>query len=125
MASLLVSASGSKSSQFNEFVVTTLDGNPVSSVVAATLKNSEEAAEIIQDKRKFVPEELTIKVGSKVAFINKDQVSHNVYCRSPEFKFNVGAQEPGDRSIVEFTKSGKFLIRCAVHMDMKMVVIVE
>ena len=87
--------------------------------------SDETVVEVSQKGKAFSPGEISIKMGDKVSFVNDDAVSHNVYCRGKDFSFNIGAQEPGQTNAVQFTKPGKFLVRCAVHVSMKLVVNVQ
>lgn len=105
------------------YVFTQADGRPAHSVVAA--EASYKSVEVTQEGKEFSESEIRIPIGGKVTFVNNDDVSHNVYCQSADFKFNTGSQTPGTRNTVEFTEAGKFLVRCAVHLNMKLKVIVE
>ncbi len=129
-ASLLALGSSSetslpKANKNQRYLVLADNGKPAESVIFHGSASSDEATQVLQENKQFSPTELTIKVNQKIAFVNNDEVSHNVYCGGPNFSFNVGAQSPGETDLVEFTKPGKFLVRCAVHLDMKLYVTVK
>ena len=107
------------------FAITDSNGRKAEGIRFTFASSDETVIEVSQKDKVFSPAELSIKAGDKVSFANNDEVSHNVYCRSGDFSFNIGAQEPGQTHIVQFTKPGKFLVRCAVHINMKLVVNVE
>ncbi len=109
-----------------QLFITAEDGSPPSGLRLAKLGADEFAnVEVIQAGKRFLKKEAYIPVGGKIAFINKDRVSHNVYCHSTAFKFNIGSQGPGDRHVVVFTTPGKYVVRCALHIDMRLVVVVK
>tara|TARA_R110000868_G_scaffold42681_16_gene144092 strand:+ start:6527 stop:6913 length:387 start_codon:yes stop_codon:yes gene_type:complete len=72
--------------------------------------------------------ELKLKVGDKIKFMNRDEVSHNVSASESTKKlFDVAIQEPGaknDREI-ELKQKGTFDVQCAIHPKMKINLIVE
>ncbi len=115
---------GSSPEQGERYLVTRENGQPTESVVFTNAASGEGVSKVFQKDKKFEPTEIQIKVNEKIEFVNNDSVSHNVYCGGSKFSFNVGSQVPGDRDLVEFTKAGKFLVRCAVHLDMKLYVTV-
>ncbi|MBH47166.1 MAG: hypothetical protein CME71_03245 [Halobacteriovorax sp.] len=72
--------------------------------------------------------ELKLKVGDKIKFMNRDEVSHNVSAIESKKKlFDVALQEPGaknDREI-ELKQKGTFEVQCAIHPKMKIKLVVE
>ena len=72
--------------------------------------------------------ELKLKVGDKIKFMNRDEVSHNVSASESKKKlFDVAIQEPGaknDREI-ELKQKGTFDVQCAIHPKMKIKLVVE
>gem|GEM_PF-1263301 len=106
-------------------LITNIDGTQTDAFRFTVAADGEAVTRIAQKGKAFTPNEISIKLSDKVAFVNDDEVSHNVYCRGKDFSFNIGAQEPGIEHVVEFTKTGRFLVRCAIHIDMKLIVNVE
>jgi plastocyanin len=78
-----------------------------------------------QKDKAFVEEEVTIKAGDSITFVNNDSVTHNVYSRSKGNKFDSGAQAPNQSMTQVFSSPGKVQVRCAIHPRMKLTVNVE
>ena len=77
---------------------------------------------ITQKGRTFSSEELAIKKGETVTFLNDDSVPHNIMSSSKANEFNLGSQSPGSATDVTFKESGEVLVICAIHPRMKMMV---
>lgn len=79
-------------------------------------------------EEKYKVEKIALKVGDKIRFMNRDEVSHNVSGSIAEEKiFDVKLQGPGaknDRDI-ELKQKGEFTIQCAIHPKMNFKVIVD
>ena len=80
---------------------------------------------IVQKDKNFSAEEIVVKAGDRVVFRNEDEVSHNVFSRSPGEEFEVRVQLPGQETAVALTKPGSADVRCAIHPNMKLHVTVE
>jgi plastocyanin len=77
---------------------------------------------ITQKGRVFSSEEVTIKKGGTLTFLNDDSVPHNILSTSKGNEFNLGSQAPGASTDVTFREAGDVLILCAIHPRMKMTV---
>jgi plastocyanin len=77
---------------------------------------------ITQKGRVFSSEEVTIKKGGTLTFLNDDSVPHNILSTSKGNEFNLGSQAPGASTDVTFKEAGDVLILCAIHPRMKMTV---
>jgi plastocyanin len=77
---------------------------------------------ITQKGRMFSSEEVSIKKGEMLTFLNDDSVPHNIMSTSKGNEFNLGSQLPGSSTGVTFKESGDVLVICAIHPRMKMVV---
>ncbi|MBC7712112.1 MAG: hypothetical protein H7177_02165 [Rhizobacter sp.] len=79
-----------------------------------------------EEKHKI--ENLNVKVGDSIQFINRDEVSHNVSGWVNEKNiFDVKIQAPGatnDR-VIELKTKGEYIIQCAIHPKMKIKLKVE
>lgn len=75
---------------------------------------------IRQKGRVFSMEQLEIKRGDVVTFVNDDNVPHNIYSTSEGNKFNMGSQPPGISTPVTFTTAGDVNVRCLIHPRMQM-----
>src|ERR1700694_956430 len=81
---------------------------------------------ISQKGREFQPEEIAIKLGESLQFINDDgDLLHHTYLKAETFNFDSGDQKPGSKFEVAFTVTGQFTVRCAIHPKMKLVVVVD
>ncbi len=78
---------------------------------------------ISQKNREFQPDQIAIKRGEALRFINDDgELLHHAYLTSPVFQFDSGDQKPGSSFEVVFPMAGNFTVRCAIHPKMKLVV---
>jgi plastocyanin len=73
-----------------------------------------------QKGRLFTPNEVTVKKGEILLFVNDDNITHNVYSASTGNQFNLGAVAPGNSTPVTFKNAGSVDIFCAIHPSMKM-----
>ena len=77
---------------------------------------------ITQKGRAFSSEDVTIKKGDALTFLNDDSVPHNIMSTSKGNEFNLGSQAPGTATDVTFKEPGEVLVICAIHPRMKMMV---
>src|SRR3569832_876630 len=77
---------------------------------------------ITQKGRVFSSEEVTIRKGQALTFLNDDSVPHNIMSTSRGNEFNLGSQAPGTATDVTFKDPGETLVICAIHPRMKMMV---
>ena len=54
-----------------------------------------------------------------VVVTSDDRTAHNVFSRSPGFKFDLGVLRRGTSAKHTFTKAGSAVIECAIHPTMK------
>jgi len=81
------------------------------------------ATQVIHQKgRIFSSENITIKKGERLAFLNDDSVPHNIYSASKGNEFNLGSQPPGASTDVNFNETGDVQVKCAIHPRMTMTV---
>lgn len=81
---------------------------------------------IIEEENKV--EELKLKVGDKIQFINRDEVSHNVSAKASDVVlFDVKLQDPGAKNdkLIELKSKGEYTVQCAIHPKMKIKLKVE
>ncbi len=84
-----------------------------------------EVHEVGQKDKKFTVENLTVKVGDTVKFINQDSFFHNIFSLSDAALFDLGSFPQGESREVKFDKPGLVEVECALHPDMYMEVNVE
>lgn len=70
--------------------------------------------------RDFSPEAIAVPEGSKVTFVNLDDVRHNVFSVTPGSDFDLGYQAAGDKASHVFTRQGVVLVSCHVHRAMEL-----
>jgi plastocyanin len=75
--------------------------------------------------KQFSTSEVKITSEDMVIFVNQDKVVHQVFSTTTGLRFNLKRLPPGAASGVRFTKRGVADVRCAIHRDMQMKVIVE
>ena len=73
---------------------------------------------ISQSDLQFVPKHSVIEVGSTVTFFNNDMEVHNIYSKSANNQFNLGAMATGSSKAMKFTQPGPVVLRCNLHKDM-------
>ena len=106
---------------------------PRMSVLAATLTLIAGAAwavasahQVSQAGRLFHPAEITIKRGETVELVNDDgDLLHHAYIESDRMNFDSGDVRPGSRASIKFQIAGDFLVLCAIHPKMKLLVHVK
>jgi plastocyanin len=63
-------------------------------------------------------ENLTIKAGDSIKFLNEDPWFHNIFSLSDLKTFDLGSYPKGQFKTVTFEKAGKADIECAIHPGM-------
>ena len=72
---------------------------------------------------KYAPDTLTVAAGTKVTWVNKDEMPHTVTDRGRSFAS--AALDTGERYSYTFTTPGEFAYFCALHPFMAARVIVK
>ena len=80
-------------------------------------------AEISIQSFQFVPAILTVKAGTAVTWVNRDEEPHNVV--SPDRVFRSKAIDGGEKFTTVFDKPGTYNYICAVHPHMRGKIVVE
>jgi plastocyanin len=75
---------------------------------------------IHQKGRVFSMDNVAIKKGSSLTFLNDDNIPHNIMSSSKGNEFNLGSQAPGTATDVTFKEIGDVQVICAIHPRMKM-----
>ena len=79
--------------------------------------------EIVIQNFAFEPSTLTVKVGEKVTWVNRDDEPHTA--TATDKRFNSKTLENGDRFSTEFTAPGTYNYYCALHPKMTGQIIVK
>ena len=69
-----------------------------------------------------MPERLSIAKGSVVHFANDEKFVHHAFVDSPQFAADTGDIPPGEAREIIFSRAGTFVVRCAIHPQMRMTV---
>ena len=94
--------------------------------LVAMLENTSAAQQHVAAMGKqFSTAEVHIASEDMVIFVNQDKVVHQVFSITEGLRFNLKRLPPGAASGVRFTKRGVAEVRCAIHRDMRMKVVVE
>jgi plastocyanin len=75
--------------------------------------------------KQYSTPEVRIAHEDMVIFVNQDAVVHQVFSSTEGLRFNLKRLPPGAASGVRFAKRGIAEVRCAIHRDMRMKVVVE
>ena len=81
------------------------------------------ADEVVIQNFTFQPATLTVKAGTKVTWVNRDDDPHTA--TDTEKRFGSKALDTGDRFSTEFTKPGTYNYYCALHPKMTGQIIVK
>jgi plastocyanin len=82
-----------------------------------------DANEIVIQNFAFEPSTLTVKVGEKVTWVNRDDEPHTA--TATDKRFNSKTLENGDRFSTEFTTPGTYKYYCALHPKMTGQIVVK
>ena len=73
---------------------------------------------IDQNKLQFSPKHTVVPIGSSVNFSNQDVEVHNIFSKSLNNQFNLGAMSSGAIKTISLLKPGPIVLRCNLHKDM-------
>ena len=90
---------------------------------AATAQAKTDENEIVIQNFAFEPSTLTVKAGTKVTWVNRDDEPHTA--TATDKRFNSKTLENGDRFSTEFTQPGTYKYYCALHPKMTGQIIVK
>jgi plastocyanin len=79
--------------------------------------------QVVIESYAFVPATLTIKAGTKVTFVNRDDVPHTA--TDVDKRFNSKALDTNDQFAFTFTQPGTYNYFCALHPKMTGTIIVK
>jgi cytochrome c peroxidase len=85
------------------------------------------AAEITvgQKGQHFSEQNLSLKVGDSINFVNDDTVAHDVMSSGPDGIKNAGLQKTGESTSITYDKPGDYHVVCGIHPKMQIFVKVE
>jgi plastocyanin len=106
-------------------LVTLCNAAALAAALALAAPAAAEDKKIVQKDKAFSQPEIVVREGDRIVFSNEDSVSHNLFSRSEGFEFEIKVQLPGQDSAVSFDHAGTAEVRCAIHPEMKLRVVVE
>jgi plastocyanin len=80
---------------------------------------------VVQKGIAFEPAQVKIKTGDTLVFVNQDGFGHNVFSESAGGQFDIGLQQPDQRTTVPFRRDGTFEVQCRIHPKMRLRVEVQ
>jgi len=92
------------------------DGPTFKSSTGGAEQREGNEVQIVIENFAFVPSEITIAVGTKITWINKDEAPHTA--TSTDKKFNTGGLDTDDKYSFVFNEKGEFPYFCALHPHM-------
>ncbi len=70
--------------------------------------------------RAFTPDRIVLRPGEAVYIVNDDGVAvHHPYISGADFSYDDGDLSPGHDSRIDFTVAGSFVLRCAIHPNLR------
>ena len=72
----------------------------------------------------FSPNNLTVKTGATVTWVNKDSTTHTVTSDNGAFTSSSNLN-PGSNYTFTFTKAGTYPYHCSIHPEMKGTIVVQ
>jgi amicyanin len=86
---------------------------------------AEKAAKVMIDNFKFDPRELTIAAGTRVTWINRDDVPHTATSTARSKAFDSKTLDTDQQFSHVFTTAGTYEYFCAVHPHMRGKIVVK
>ena len=83
------------------------------------------AQKVVIDNFRYSPRELTVPIGTKVTWINRDDVPHTATSTAKPKAFDSGALDTDQEFSFTFTAPGTYEYFCAVHPKMTAQIIVK
>lgn len=90
---------------------------------AAWAQEKTQATEVKIDNFSFTPKEITVAAGTKVTWVNRDDIPHTVVSTTDAFKSK--ALDTDDQYSFTFEKAGTYDYFCSIHPKMTAKVIVK
>ena len=97
----------------------------LAAVLAVSAVRADSPLTVTQKGLQFSVEELSVKRGQVVVFVNDDRTAHNITVTGEGVKLNGGLQQPGAEFKVPFTKPGTYQVSCGIHPKMKLSITVQ
>jgi plastocyanin len=95
------------------------------SILAFVAADVAESQSVTQREERFNPRMIEMKRGQTLVVTNEDPFVHHVFIEGPAMKYDSGEQRPGRKLSITFDQTGEFILECAIHLKMKLKVIVK
>jgi plastocyanin len=92
------------------------------SLLAFSHATAQDTAQVVIDNFTFAPQTITVKKGTKVTFVNHDDIPHNIMEEKAAFRSQ--ALDTDESFSYVFDKPGEIVYFCGLHPQMKGKVIV-
>ncbi len=102
-------------------LLTGCGGSSASATTGSTAAGN--GPQVIMTNRSYNPQEITVKVGDTVTWVNQDAPQHDVVAKNGEFKSELF--DKGQSFSFTFTKAGTYPYYCSIHPGMTGTVIVQ
>lgn len=101
----------------NDTASTSTPPPPAATTAQATTPaaSSGDVVKVDMKNIKFVPANITVKVGQKIEWTNTDTPPHTVTSTTDSAKFDSGTMQPGAKFDYTPTKAGKIDYVCVIH----------
>ena len=101
----------------NDTASTSTPPPPAATTAQATTPaaSSGDVVKVDMKNIKFVPANITVKVGQKIEWTNTDTPPHTVTSTTDSAKFDSGTMQPGAKFDYTPTKAGKIDYVCTIH----------
>ncbi len=86
---------------------------------------ADDSADVVQNRRQFHPDAITIQRGDTVGIRNDDPFFHHLYVDSDSFQFSSEEQKPHEVVAIKFPTPGEYDVQCRIHLKMKLHVTVQ
>lgn len=103
-------------------IVSDSDNKPVADIIVymlpldqQILKSSTSELVVYQSKKKFSPYISVLSKGMALSFINKDNITHQIYSTSSKNRFSFRIYSNTQKSIDPLLNTGKILMGCNIH----------
>lgn len=109
---------------FHVFIMTaTILGACSQAAFAQDIVVGQKNKSFVKDGAKI--EQVEIKVGDTIRFMNQDPFFHNIFSLSDLKTFDLGSFPKGESKPVTFDKPGMVEVECAIHPQMYLEVMVK
>jgi plastocyanin len=107
------------------FIVTERGSVKPAAVQLALEKSASKDDVVVSQKgRSFFPAQVTVKAHHRISITNDDDTTHHVFCSTESFKYTSGPMPGGAKVSITFQRPGTYEIRCAIHPQMLLIVVV-